>query len=285
MANVSRVVNAPPAQVFAVLADGWAYSSWATGTSHMGAVDAAWPAAGSLRASAAVYIVFTWIVDNAYPSPVALAADPAPIVHLATDYIGSGMGKLVNLAGVISAFGAQLACINAANRLLFALGRELGGGHRAGELVTRTSARRGSPVRALLVTGTVSLIALLAFSIESQAVRALTFIVEYGAYLVLVVYLLTVIAALVLTWRQGRRPLPLAILTVGVIVLAYVLRDTFTPLPSGPFGFVALAALASVVAGVTIAAAPPVRRRLRSSALLRATSLSDSPGDPRTHLS
>ncbi len=69
--------------------------------------------AGSLLASAVVYIVFTWIVDNAYATPAALAADPAPLVHLATGYVGSTMGKLVNVAGVISAFGAQLACINA----------------------------------------------------------------------------------------------------------------------------------------------------------------------------
>lgn len=38
--------------------------------------------AGSLVASAAVYIAFTWIVDNAYATPSALAADPAPLVHL-----------------------------------------------------------------------------------------------------------------------------------------------------------------------------------------------------------
>ena len=84
-----------------------------------------------------------------------------------------------------------------------------------------------------MVTGTISLVALLAFSFESEAIRALIFIVEYGAYLVLVVYLLTVIAALVLVWQRGHRPVPLATLTVGVAVLAYVLRDTFTPLPAG----------------------------------------------------
>lgn len=33
--------------VYAVLADGWAYSSWVVGASHMRAVEVAWPAAGS----------------------------------------------------------------------------------------------------------------------------------------------------------------------------------------------------------------------------------------------
>jgi hypothetical protein len=33
--------------VFAVLADGWLYSNWVVGTSHMRAVEADWPAVGS----------------------------------------------------------------------------------------------------------------------------------------------------------------------------------------------------------------------------------------------
>ncbi|MGI8712171.1 MAG: APC family permease, partial [Solirubrobacteraceae bacterium] len=94
--------------------------------------------AGSLIASAAVYIVFTWIVDNAYATPAALAADPAPLVHLATGYVGSAMGKLVNVAGVISAFGAQLTCIAAANRLLLSIGRELPAGRRATNVLVST---------------------------------------------------------------------------------------------------------------------------------------------------
>ena len=47
MATVSRTVNTSPAAVFAVLADGWLYSNWVVGTSHMRAVEANWPAAGS----------------------------------------------------------------------------------------------------------------------------------------------------------------------------------------------------------------------------------------------
>jgi len=134
----------------------------------------------------------------------------------------------------------------------------------------RTSTRYGSPLGALLVTGAVSLATLLAFSFEQSPIRALTFIVQYGAYLILLVYLLTVIAALVLVWRRGRRPIPLAILTLGIIVLGYVLRDTFSPLPAGPFRAVALAALASAVLGIALALNPSIHGRLRSSALLSA---------------
>ena len=74
-----------------------------------------------------------------------------------------------------------------------------------------------------------------------------------------------------MVWRRGRRPIPLIVLSFGILVLGYVLRDTFSPLPTGPFRTVALAALASLLAGIAFALIPAVHRRLGSSALLRAT--------------
>ena len=47
MATTSRVIDAGPAAVYAVLADGWTYGQWVVGTSHVRAVDAQWPAPGS----------------------------------------------------------------------------------------------------------------------------------------------------------------------------------------------------------------------------------------------
>jgi amino acid transporter len=237
---------------------------------------------GSLVASAAVYIVFTWIVDNAYASPGALAADPAPLVHLADHYVGSAMGTLVNLAGVISAFGAQLACVNAANRLLYALGREVGGDDPARNPLVRTDARHGSPVGALVIVGGASLAALLAFSFEAQALRALVLIVTYGAYLIIVVYLLTVIAAAVWVWRHGRRPVPLLALSVGVIVLVYVLYDTFRPFPAAPFDVDVWVALGSVVLGIALTLIPVVHRRIAGSQLLSAASAAPVTSEPAT---
>jgi uncharacterized protein YndB with AHSA1/START domain len=47
MATVECVIAAPPAEVFAVLADGWYYSDWVVGTSHLRAVEGNWPEQGS----------------------------------------------------------------------------------------------------------------------------------------------------------------------------------------------------------------------------------------------
>ena len=47
MAVNSTVVRATPAQVYAVLADGWTYGDWVTGSKRIRAVDPGWPAPGS----------------------------------------------------------------------------------------------------------------------------------------------------------------------------------------------------------------------------------------------
>ena len=47
MATVRRTVQAPPAQVFAVLSNGWTYSDWVVGTAHIRDVDQPWPAPGA----------------------------------------------------------------------------------------------------------------------------------------------------------------------------------------------------------------------------------------------
>ncbi|GAA3774759.1 SRPBCC family protein [Micromonospora maritima] len=41
------MIDAPPDQVFEVLADGWTYSDWVVGTAHVRDVDDDWPRVGS----------------------------------------------------------------------------------------------------------------------------------------------------------------------------------------------------------------------------------------------
>src|SRR6516164_5373022 len=224
----------------------------------------------SLAGAAAIYIFFTWVVYTAYPGPAAIAADPAPLVHLAGAYLGGPVATAVNAAGLISAFGAQLACLNAAARLAFALGRETSG-TAAGSVLTRTWRRYASPAGALTVAGTVSVAALLAFGFGHTATRAATLIIQYGAYLILVAYLMTVLAALAWSWRTRRRPLPLAILAVGAVILGYVVYRTFVPFPAAPFGWIVLAAGASAAAGAAILLIPGLLARLRQSELLAVT--------------
>jgi len=82
---------------------------------------------------------------------------------------------------------------------------------------------------------------------------------------------MTVIAALAWSWRTWRRPLRLAILTAGAVVLGYVVYRTFAPFPPAPFSWVVLAAAASAAAGAIILLIPGLLARLRHSRLLAVT--------------
>jgi hypothetical protein len=130
----------------------------------------------------------------------------------------------------------------------------------------------------------VSVAALLAFGFEHTATRAATLIIQYGAYLILAAYLMTVIAALAWTWRTRRRPLPLAILAVGAAVLGYVVYRTFTPFPPAPFGWVVLASIASAAAGALILLTPGLLPRMRQSRLLAVTAAAGTGSATRARL-
>jgi uncharacterized protein YndB with AHSA1/START domain len=47
VATVETYIEGTPSEVYSVLSNGWYYSGWVVGTSHMQAVEEAWPAAGS----------------------------------------------------------------------------------------------------------------------------------------------------------------------------------------------------------------------------------------------
>ena len=47
VAIVKRTFQAPPDQVFRILADGWTYSDWVVGTVHIRDVDEHWPQVGA----------------------------------------------------------------------------------------------------------------------------------------------------------------------------------------------------------------------------------------------
>jgi uncharacterized protein YndB with AHSA1/START domain len=47
MATVTTYIDVAPSEVYSVLANGWYYSGWVVGTSHVRAVEETWPAVGS----------------------------------------------------------------------------------------------------------------------------------------------------------------------------------------------------------------------------------------------
>ena len=83
MYTVTRMVEATPEQVWAVLEDGWSYPSWVVGASRMRAVEDGWPAAGTkLHHSAGVWPVVvndeTEVLESDAPRRLRLQAKGWP---------------------------------------------------------------------------------------------------------------------------------------------------------------------------------------------------------------
>ncbi|MGH8131928.1 MAG: APC family permease, partial [Steroidobacteraceae bacterium] len=218
----------------------------------------------ALLASGGVYVFMAWIETIAFASPDALASASVPLVDIAGRYVSPAMGTVINIAALLSGVGAQLACVNGGNRLLFALGRDGFGP----SWLARTHERHRSPIGALAVAGVLTLLATLAMY-SAAPIDAFFYLSTYGADLILVVYLLTVVGALVWSLRRGHsNPLRQLTRLAGVLVLGYVIKNTVYPIPQFPFNICMYAASATLALGLLILVVfPRMRRHIASSEL------------------
>ncbi|MHB8488945.1 MAG: APC family permease [Candidatus Dormibacteria bacterium] len=219
----------------------------------------------ALLVSGGIYVLLSWVETIAYPSADALASQSVPLVDIAARYVTPAMGTIINVAALISGVGAQLATVNGANRLLFALARD-GFGPRWLSTVDR---RQRSPVGALAAVGTVSIVALVPLMLNGTSpIDAFFYLATYGADLIIITYLLTAIAALVWSIRRGQTGvLRIVGLLAAIAVMAYIIKGTVSPVPAAPFVFCIDAAGITIVAGVALLLVPRLRANLSRSPL------------------
>lgn len=234
-----------------------------------------WAMVSSILVSGGIYTFISWVEAIAYPSAQALAKSAltgVPLVTTANQYISRPFGTVINIAALVSGFGAQLACVNGATRLLFALGRDGFGPRQLGHV----HPRHRSPRNALAVVAVLTLVPALALYFR-PALLAFQDLATYGADLIIVAYLMTMVAALVWLGRQRRITPMLIVLVAGLVTIGYVLYKTVHPLPAAPFSYYLLAAAVTIAAGVlVIVAVPGLRRRLAGSPLFAV-----APGGPK----
>jgi amino acid transporter len=223
----------------------------------------------ALLVSGGIYVVVSWVETIAYPSATALAGQSVPLVEIAGRYVTPAMGTVINIAALVSGIGAQLATVNGANRLLFALARD-GLGPR---WLTGVHRRQRSPVGALAVVGVVSIVALAPFMLNGTTpIDAFFYLATYGADLIIIAYLLTSIAALVWAIRRRRAgAVRVAGLLAAIAVMAYIIKGTVYPIPQAPFDRCIYAAGITIGAGVALLLVPRLRASLSRSPLLAPT--------------
>jgi len=220
----------------------------------------------SLAAVATYEILVSAVIQNAFPNIKALSLSAVPLVSVTNSFVSPWFGDLINWGAVLSSFGAALALVVGASRMVFALGRD-GFGPK---ILKKTSRATGAPTGAVGLVAIVSFVVLLSFLWERQATTAVALILTYGADLIIAAYVLAVVAALVLVVRAKMPWYRGAILAIGLVILGYMAKETFVPLPSGPYRWDFLAAAASLVVGLALPlVSPRLRAGITNSPLLR----------------
>jgi amino acid transporter len=168
------------------------------------------------------------------------AADPVALQTIATKFIGSWVGTLVLLGGMLSAFIVCVACATAAARTLFAMGRE-------GVLpaaFARTHPRFKTPVNAVLAVTVVSVVMALVMGYplyDSAFGRPFSnyyFWATTGTLAIIIVYGMLCFGGIVFFYktRATRRWNPLVHVVVpliGAAVFGAALYGSVYPAPPG----------------------------------------------------
>jgi amino acid transporter len=177
---------------------------------------------------AVFYVACVAVQSMAFGSAAAFAASPAPLGELAARYVGRGMADLLDLAALVSAIGAGLGCASVSARMLYALGRD----GRLDARLAGLSGRTGAPAAGLAAVMALDAALLIGFGIGGTApIDAFFYLATIGTLSLLVMYVLTNVAAIRFLRKGWEVLLPAA----GIVVAGYVLYHNLRPVPSSPF--------------------------------------------------
>ena len=198
----------------------------------------------------------------------------APLGELARRYVGTPLAALLDLGAVLSALGAGLGGVTVAARMMFAFGRD----GLASRRLSGVSALTGVPRRALAAEMLIGLVLLTAFRLAgTSALNVFFYLATIGTLSLLVMYVLTNVAAVPRTRHLGRRsPVQLVPPAAGVLIAGFVLYHNVWPVPPAPYRFLPYLVLGWLLAGLALTVAIPGFAAKAAGGLERAAGL-----DPR----
>src|SRR5580692_6917689 len=187
------------------------------------------------------------------------AADPIALKTTAITFVGSWLGTLVEIGGMLSAFIVCVACATAASRTLFAMGRE----GVLPKAFGHTSPRFKTPVNATVGVAVVATVmALLVGYPFSDSAFGEPFSNYYfwattGTLVIIVVYIMLCIGGIVFFYRtrDSRRWNPLVHVVVpliGAVVFGAALYGSVHPTPTGILAWTPWLSLVWLAIGVAI---------------------------------
>lgn len=205
-----------------------------------------------------------WIETMGFPSATALAASATPLYTITQRYLGNGIAPIVDVLAIISAFGALLAYMNGAARLLFALGRDGFIHHK----IAWTHPKYRTPAVGIGIAIVAGILTILPIMFHGTATDGFFFPVTAGALGDLAMYFMTIIGAIYFFTRRERGFGHAAVLVIGLIMIAYVLYSSLVPIPAFPYNIDAYVFWGWLVLGIVVIAVDhKLRARLNNASV------------------
>ncbi|HEX8728907.1 MAG TPA: APC family permease [Ktedonobacterales bacterium] len=221
---------------------------------------------GSLVIVGLFYVLMTYTATVGYGIPhmaTGYGNETAPFDTIARRFGGGPLVAAIDVAGILSFFGATLAIVNGGARIIFTLARDgmfpkpLGWAHPT----------RGTPGGAISLLCGLGLIIGLALNFLMAPIIAFGFLATLDALFVLLIYVLVSVSCIRFFWtkrraqfsmlRHGVVPALGALITGGIAILALI------PQGPAPLSYVPIVVGAWVALGVILLAA--LRGKLNAS--------------------
>jgi amino acid transporter len=196
-----------------------------------------------------------------------MGADPVALKTTATTFVGSWLGTLVEIGGMLAAFIVCVACATAGSRTLFAMGRE-------GVLPAafgRTHDRFKTPVNATITVVVIATVLALLVgyplsdSAFGQPFSNYYFWATTGTLVIIVVYIMLCLGGIAFFYqtRDSRSWNPLVhvvVPVIGAVVFAAALYGSIHPTPPGILKWTPYLAVAWLALGLLVLAWLRARR-------------------------
>lgn len=222
---------------------------------------------GSMVVVGVFYVLMAYVATVGYglnKMVSGYANDQAPFDTISRAFGNPLLASLIDLAGVLSFFGAALAIINGGSRILYTVGRD----GLLPRWTTIMHAKRQTPVGAIIGLCLCGLVGGIGLGFWLKPVNAFAFLGTLDALFVMLIYLLTNIACIRFFWRKRRSQFSivrhgifpvLSALLITAIFLAAFLSPGQAPLNVIPYivaVWVALGAVGIYVLREKMAAEP-----------------------------
>jgi amino acid transporter len=186
------------------------------------------------------------------PGVAAFRNSQAPLGDLAQHFVGTALATLLDAGAVLSAVGAGLGGVTVAARMIYVFGRD----GVTPAMFGRVSARTGVPMRALTAELAVGLALLTGFRLAGTApLDVFFYLATLGVLSLLIMYMLTNVAAVRRLERNARGEAVFSVLGVGIA--GYVLYRNVWPQPAAPYRYLPYGVLGWLVLGLVLTVAVP----------------------------